>query len=384
VTRPTKVPITPAVVAWAIRESGYSLEDLAAKIGIPARTIQAWIESTERPSLTEFHRLAAALKRPEASFFLPKVPVVSQRAVEFRHPIDSPRTEPSPEELIHLREASRLQKALSWVLKEMDSSQLDLPRTDISADAEETATDTRRRLGTSAASQLSWPSSAEAMREWRGALERTGILVFLLPMGKGACRGFSLWDARAPLIAVNTWWNNEARAFSLFHEYAHLLTRTSSVCTSGGRPALRDKADPTERWCERFAAAVLLPWGPVNNALQQRGWQRGTTVDDLSLASAISRQFKASLRATVLRFIVRGIASWDLYDQIPPVADQKTGGGGGGGRNRSKIRQDEYGHRTHQLLSAAVSQDLLSRTDVIGLLDVPEADLDALLSGREA
>jgi Zn-dependent peptidase ImmA (M78 family) len=379
VARPTKVPITPAVAAWAIRESGYSFDALAEKLAVTPETIRAWMKGTERPSLTEFHRLASVLKRPEASFFLPEAPAIDRPAVEFRHPSDSTRADLSPEELVHLREAARLQRTLSWVLKEMDSPPVNLPQTALGTDVEQVALETRRRLGITASQQLKWRDSAEALKAWRGALENVGVLVFLLPMGEQSCRGFSLWDRYAPLIAVNTWWNSEARSFTLFHEFGHLLTRTASVCTASRRPALRGGGDPAERWCERFAAAVLLPWTAVTKALRARGWEPGTPVEDLSDAAAIARQFKASLRATVLRLIDRGVATWDLYDKIPPLSDHKSGGGGGQGRNRRKIREDEYGRRTHDLLSTAVSRDILSRTDVVGLLDVPDVDLDELL-----
>lgn len=378
--RARKIPVTPAVVKWAIHESGYTLEDLAAKVGVPQGTLRAWVSGDERPSLTEFHRLASTLKRPEASFFLPKAPESHRPPVQFRHPPDSVRTDPSPAELLHLREASRLQRTLSWALKGMEAEAVELPQTEVGADIEKTATDTRHRLGIRTAQQLGWRDSSEGLKDWRSSLERAGVLVFLLPMGKDSCRGFSLWDSYAPLIAANTWWNNEARSFTLFHEYGHLLTRTASVCTFGARPLLKGAVDPAERWCERFAAAVLLPWPDVVRVLRSLRWEPGSMIEDLNDAAAIARRFKASLRATVLRLIDRGVATWHLYDKIPPLVDHKGAGGGGQGRSRRKIREDEYGHRTHELLLTAVSRDLLSRTDVIGLLDISDTDLDELTS----
>lgn len=375
--RPTKVPVTPAVVEWAIEESGHSLAELAIKLGVSPQTLRAWLSGKDRPSLTEFHRLANTLKRSEASFFLPKPPKGQRLSVQFRHPPDSGRTDLSPVELVYLREASRLQRTVSWALKEMGHAPIDLPRVEIDSNAEETAVDTRERVVISTQQQLEWRSSTHALNAWRSALEDSGVLVFLLPMGREACRGFSLWDRYAPLIAANTWWNNEARSFTLFHEYGHLLTRTASVC-SNGKPALRTGADPAERWCERFAAAVLLPWADVRRHLRAKGWVPGETITDLSIASVVARRFKASLRATVLRLIDKGVATWDLYDQIPPYVDDKPQGGGGEGRNRREIREDEYGKRTHNVLLRAVDRDVLTRNDVIGLLDVTDSDLDAL------
>jgi Zn-dependent peptidase ImmA (M78 family) len=258
----------------------------------------------------------------------------------------------------------------------MEVKLVELPQAQIGADIERLAVETRRRLGITTKQQLGWRDSSEALKGWRSLLEDAGVLVFLLPMGKDSCRGFSLWDRYAPLIAANTWWNNEARSFTVFHEYGHLLTRTSSVCTFGGRPTLKGAVDPAERWCERFAAAVLLPWADVRTELQARDWQPGLTVSSLETANAVARRFRVSLRATVLRLIDHQVATWDLYDKIPQLLDQKAGGGGGHGRNRRKIREDEYGRRAHELLYAAIGREILSRNDVIGLLDISDSDLD--------
>ena len=72
------------------------------------------------------------------------------------------------------------------------------------------------------AQQFAWPSSAIAFDHWRRALEDAGHVVLLVSIGKASCRGFSAWDPRAPVIAVNTAWNEEARIYTLFHEFAHL------------------------------------------------------------------------------------------------------------------------------------------------------------------
>src|SRR3954447_3556788 len=87
----------------------------------------------------------------------------------------------------------------------------------------------------------------------------SGVVVFLFQLGADNCRGFSLWHDRAPVIAINTTWNDEARTFTLFHEVGHLVTRTNSACTSAPASAVTGAWDPAERWCERFAAAALVP-----------------------------------------------------------------------------------------------------------------------------
>jgi hypothetical protein len=47
----------------------------------------------------------------------------------------------------------------------------------------------------------------------------------------------------------------------------------------------------------------------------------------MSEAHAVASRFKTSLRATTIRLIELGLATWDLYEQIPVAANPKRGGG---------------------------------------------------------
>ena len=244
-----------------------------------------------------------------------------------------------------------------------------MPQVSIGANAASIANAWRERLGVAIEAQLAWRSASVAFDAWRSAVEALGITAVQFPMGSKACRGFSLWDDSAPLIAVNTAWTDEARSFTLFHEFGHLLTRTDSACASA--PATVDAGDSTERWCEAFAAAVLIPASALVSVRR---------VDTLAPLSALARRFKTSLRATALRLIELEKASWSLYDLIPPVADSKKGGGGGTGRNRREIREDEFGRRTTEMFVSAVKRDIMSESQALDYLDIPSSEFERLAS----
>jgi Zn-dependent peptidase ImmA (M78 family) len=274
----TSVPVTPALVEWAINQSGYTLDAVAVAIRVPSETLKAWIRGQAKPNLGELRRLATLLGRPLAAFLLPAPPrELSPSLVEFRGPQKDCR-KLHPVELQRLREAARLQRILAWINRELHGPPVSLPQLTTSADPLPAAAETRSRLGITTERQRAWRSSSAALQDLREAIERSGVFVLMLPLGEEACRGFSLWDEHAPLIAVNTAWNAESRAFTLFHEYAHLLTRTPSACLEGPlrRPSSRE--DPAERWCERFAAAVLLPPEELRRYLIGLGWKPGQTI----------------------------------------------------------------------------------------------------------
>jgi Zn-dependent peptidase ImmA (M78 family) len=241
------------------------------------------------------------------------------------------------------------------------------------------ASEARDILHISSAQQKRWTSASMAFDEWRAALERAGHLVFLFSLGKDSCRGFSLWDDLAPVVAINSAWNESARIFTLFHELAHLITRTSSACVESVRTSSR--TDPIERWCEQFAAAVLMPHNAIESCLRQYGWSPGTQVRDLKIATRVANHFKVSVRAAAIRLIELNAATWALYDQIPPISDTKRAGGGGTGRSRTQIREDQFGDRATSLLIRAVEKDVLSRSQAVGFLDIPDVAFDELAHG---
>ena len=339
---------------------------MAASVGVEERDVEAWRSGDVKPAITELRRLAKKLHRQLAVFLLPAVPDSPSLHVRFRHPIGAQRVrELTADERRFLRRAKRLQDAQAWLVTELDREPPDMPQVSIAANAASIANLWRDRLGVAIEAQLAWRSASVAFDTWRSAVEALGITAVQFSMGAKACRGFSLWDDSSPLIAVNTAWTDEARSFTLFHEFGHLLTRTDSTCASA--PATADAGDSTERWCEAFSAAILIP------ASALVGVRR---VDTLAALSDLARRFKTSLRATALRLIELEKASWTLYDLIPPVADSKKGGGGGTGRNRREIREDEFGRRTTEMFVSAVRRDIISESQALDYLDIPSSELE--------
>ena len=291
-----------------------SLAELAEKV---SPQVESWVRGEAKPSLGELRALANLLKRPLATFFLPGPPKDAKPRVEFRHPHGSGRRELNFEERKALREASRQQAVLSWLIDELGGYPRKLPTAPLHSSPERVAALAREALGITVEQQQGFPSASAAFRAWREALEAAGVFVFVLPLGKEGCRGFSIWDERAPLIAVNSAWNVEARIFSLFHELGHLVTRTSSACAPDAPGRLSESSDTAERWCERFSAAFLIP------AASLREHVGSGKVTELREAGRIARQFRVSPRAAVLRLIEADAADWPLYLAIPPASDSR-------------------------------------------------------------
>ena len=213
--RKTEVPITGAVLAWAMDEAGYDDERLAARAGVDAATVRAWKAERQRPGKTEFGKIVDALRRPSAIFYLPSPPTQAGLPTRFRHAPGLQDHVLSAEALREIRKARRVQQAVSWALRSEEVG-INLPYFDWKqVDATEAGTRTRSTLGVAFAEQVSWSNFAEALRHWRAIFDEAGMLVFSLQLGKKETRGFSAWDDVAPLIAVNSAYVEAARIFTM-------------------------------------------------------------------------------------------------------------------------------------------------------------------------
>jgi hypothetical protein len=144
--RSIEVPITGEVLAWAIREGGFTATSFADRVGTTADTLRAWVAETERPSKTQFNAIVDVLRRPSAMFFLPEPPTQAAVPPSFRKAPGSRNV--TPHELIEIRWALGLQEIAAELLVEQDREPVKMP----SASEKEPPATSADRLRTSWAS----------------------------------------------------------------------------------------------------------------------------------------------------------------------------------------------------------------------------------------
>jgi Zn-dependent peptidase ImmA (M78 family)/transcriptional regulator with XRE-family HTH domain len=361
-----EVPITREVLDWAIKESGLSVSELAEEVHIDETNIKAWLSGSALPAVSELRAVAAKLHRQLAVFLLPSPPEGDIPPIAFRHPLRRRRAL-NFEERRYVRRAARLQSAHRLLVRELNQPPPALLKLDLSADPTTAAGEIRAKLNISLEQQLSWKSATDAFNHWRGAVELLGVIVVKYSIGEDSCRGFSLADAHAPLVAINTAWRTEARIFTLFHELGHLVTVSSSACAQpDGKKAATERF---ERWCEAFGAAIVVPEGGLNDVKK---------VDSISQLRRLADRFRVSLRAMAIRLIEIDKASWSLYRAIPPVADRKRKAGGAAGRSVRERREDELGWRGIDVFIEAVKREVITTSQALDYLDVPSDTFEEL------
>ncbi|HLA78017.1 MAG TPA: ImmA/IrrE family metallo-endopeptidase, partial [Vicinamibacteria bacterium] len=119
--------------------------------------------------------------------------------------------------------------------------------------------------------------------------------------------GFSLAFDRAPVIAVNgsSQITRGRRVFTLMHELAHVDLRSEGLCN------LEDRAARVEAFCNRVAAALLMPAEPFREAatpLAARGRWPNDRLEELAARFSVSRH------AVFVRLVAVGLAKQAQYE----------------------------------------------------------------------
>ena len=311
--RATYIPITGSVLRWAIDESGLSDNEFAQKVRAEPERVQAWISGRAQPTKTQFNKIVSTLKRPSAAFFLPEPPQHLNLPPPLRRSVGARNRALNAQELREIRWARRLQQLVAH-LREEDATALPrLPQFAPSDPPSRAARVLRNRLDIPLERQTQWPDPSAAFSGWRDATEATGVIVLLLQLGADAIRGFALWNEAAPLVAVNTTFIPQARAFTLFHEIGHLLLRQDAASDEHiGRNGSLATGYTMERWCECMAAAVLLPAPAVRAAAPADMSEDEAYQHVRKLAS----RFKVSVRAAAIRLIELELAPNELCSLV--------------------------------------------------------------------
>lgn len=308
------IPVSGPVLIWAREFRGMSPEEAAAAIGITRAELDEIEKETSQPSLTKFEKMAAVYKLPLATLFRRTPPPTPPPLTDFRT-FDSAPPEESFDFRIALSNVRSLQATLK-VLRSEDSRfhGATLRQYDFGRDPYEQGEAERVAIGVTVRNQLGW-NAGDGFRRWRAVIERLGISVYLQKFALTDCRGCAILEDKAmPAILINKAEEAEnARTFTLIHEYGHLLIQ---------RPGISDlnRRNPTEIWCNRFAAAFLMPISALRHVLPV--WpDRPHNWDDETIRDA-ARQLKVSAQALAIRLEDMGKAVQGLNRRfvvkVPP------------------------------------------------------------------
>lgn len=300
----TDIPVSGRVITWAREFRGLSVAEAAEKLGIAPEQLEEFETEVRQPSLTKFEKMASVYRLPLATLFRRTPPPVPPELADFRT-YEGGLPQASFEFRVALSNVRSLQSILDTLRSEdQDFYRAQLRQYNLAGDPFQQGESERQAIGVPIKQQLDW-SSGEGFRRWRAVIERLGISVYMQKFELTDCRGCAILDDGAiPAIIINKNETSEnARAFTLIHEYAHLLIR---------RPGISDlnRRNPVETWCNRFAAAFLMPVAALRRVLPT--WpDRPQEWIDATIQNA-ARDLNVSAQALAIRLEELGKANEGL------------------------------------------------------------------------
>lgn len=379
---PVRVPVTPAVMRWAVERYGND-EELSRRFP----QLGKWLEGKAQPTVRQLEAFAQATLTPFGYFFLPNPPQEEITLPDFRlRSGEAVRLTARMQALIGMLQAR--QEWLSEYRQYTGWPRLTfIGKYDAGADPDVVASGMRAELNLPSTWPAGEPAQENALTVLTQRAEAAGIVVvFNSVLGNNTHQklkdedfsGFVLSDDYAPFIFINTGRERTkaAQLFTLAHELAHLWLGQSGI----SRVTIRQQAEQAiERQCNRIAAAFLMPAPSFSGT-----WNK---LPDAPLQEKIHRlaqQWEVSQEAIVIRarelHLLDRIRVDLLLEELRQRYEEREGmtTHGGGDFYRTQVRH--LGRPFVDAVLDALVEGVLSYHEAEELLEVRGKTLTKLLN----
>ncbi|MGE5552077.1 MAG: ImmA/IrrE family metallo-endopeptidase [Bacteroidota bacterium] len=304
--------VNPRMLRWARELAGVSVADVAHRIKKSEELITAWESGAEAPTYAQLEQIACHYRRPVALFFFPEPPEERDPVREFRTLPDFERDQLERDTRYALRQAEAMRLSLQELNDGVNPSPEKIFRDITLTSCEhprQLAEMVRDYLGVSMTLQASWKSSDDAFQQWRTLIQNKGIFVFKRSLKQRDISGFCLMDSEFPLIYINNSTSSSRQSFTLFHELAHILLRTSGVTKQNDRfiDMLPRPEKEIEVFANQFASECLVPSADFNAHFEPGAY------DDETLAR-LAQRYRVSREVILRNYLNRGLVDRDFYE----------------------------------------------------------------------
>ena len=305
--------INKDMLIWARGETPFSTtaDVEAQQKGIKAEKLDLWESGEEFPSINEAKKLAALYKVPFACFFLSEPPEKVPKNYMDRRTYGGTVYREISYGL--WKEIERVTQNRKIMLDYTDgqSNYQAIPSFDTHSSVKEIAQVMRDFLGLKPPYRTKSLYKTNAFNFFRSVLENKGIIVAqITDVSLEEMKGLSIYYETYPIIAVNNKDYERAKVFSLFHELAHIIRRSSSLCMID----FDDRNDDEEKLCDKIAAEILMPdfsFKAEAEAIRNEYYEWSTPC-----LRAIGDRFAVSPVAVVRRLFELKIISYPEYQTI--------------------------------------------------------------------
>lgn len=259
-----RIDINPNMISWAIQRAGYDVDVYLQE----HPDIAVWYDKEKLPTENQLEAFAKKLHVPYGYLFLDEPPTEEIPIPMFRGEAGNGGFNLNVYDTI-----LSLQRRQEWLADYLTDNEYDICQCvgviSLNTSVKESVAILRDLLGLEEDWAFERRDSADAVNKLTEQIENVGISVSFnsgvennnrreIPVEE--CRGFALVNDVVPFIFVNNKDSKTAQLFTLIHETTHILLGTSA----GYGGEMEHIHDVTERYCDRVAAAFLVPAALLN------------------------------------------------------------------------------------------------------------------------
>jgi Zn-dependent peptidase ImmA (M78 family) len=279
--------INHELLKWAREQTPIKLEDIQIRIkDLKSEQVEKWENGIELPSITEAKKLCNLYDIPFAALFLTDLPNKDNTTyVDRRTYKDNLDTEISYE---LWKEINRLKSCRECAIELLELNEYEnvFKEFDPGNSLEKISMKVREVFNIETPFKNKSAYNDNAFNYFRNKIETRGVMVLQIEgISIKEIRGLSLNYDILPIIAVNKSDSDRAKVFTLFHELAHLIRRTSNLCLID----FNEREDEEEKICNNLAANILIPENVLNINIQGRDISDDKEIKSLSDKYAVSK-----------------------------------------------------------------------------------------------
>lgn len=258
------VEVEPDILKWAMEPIHDS--EIVKRLNISLQDKEDWLAGRKNPTYAKIKELSSALMIPTAVFFLFEPPSYECVLPDLRTLPDSVgkfnfSTLKSFNDARYYRE---LAKEMILTLNKNPSSNIPISASISKDNPKVIAERYRKYFGIDISLQKGFKDERAALNYYRDLINKLNVFVFTMDFPITDARGFAIIEEEPKVIAISKYDIPQARIFSLFHEFAHIVLGKSGVSLVDNY-LLNSIKNPIEVWCNKFASELLLPQNVIKS-----------------------------------------------------------------------------------------------------------------------
>lgn len=263
------IKVSHEVLVWARESLALNRTQTSECTGISPKRLVQLETGQKKPTLEELKAFSKTYKRTIATLLLNEPPK--------EKPIPKDRRTVDSKELGHFHEktimAVRKSRALAQAFVELrEEMGMPFPKFNISASIQDKPQDIANKIREALLlSEIREIDNIRiALEAYIERIETIGVAVFQLSLTQDNVRGFAITDDIVPIIGIKRGGElPHSKIFTLFHELGHIILNEGAISDLSFNPKWE-----IEKWCNSFAAEVLIPRSELLKTKIVREYQR--------------------------------------------------------------------------------------------------------------